>query len=139
MRKFVALVISIAFLSACTTGVTVMTDPSRSRLSVDGIPVTKRTPYKIRRGKSFFATGEVTVTTEAEGYNTEKKVLEQVVDGNCIGQTLAYSVGGALLLVFPILGLVYLPWCSKFEDESVFIELDAIKESPPAVGAGPNP
>ena len=44
-------------------------------------------------------------------------------DGECLGITTAASLLGGMLLILPILGLFYLPWCSKFAEDGYFIEL----------------
>ena len=45
------------------------------------------------------------------------------MDDDCLVQTSVWSIVGGLLIVLPIVGLLYLPWCTEFEQDGYEIRL----------------
>lgn len=123
MHRAVAAIVACVFSLACTTQTTLRTMPPDATVTINGRQVSSRTPYRVKASKLPFALGETVVEVTAEGYQADGLTLEQIMDDNCLLQTSVWSIVGGLLIALPIVGLLYLPWCTEFEQDGYEIQL----------------
>ena len=124
MRRLTSAVLAALLVTACSTQTTLRTLPRGANVVVDGRTMRTRPPYRVKATKIPFGIGETLVEVSEEGYATQFVPLDQVMDDTCLAMTATWSIVGGILLVVPILGLPYLPWCTEFGQDEYVVELE---------------
>ena len=123
--KAIALSLAVLLLTAsCRSGTVIRTNPTRADVVMNGELVAEQTPHELRPKTQIFSDAATEIRVRAPGYHDRTILAEQKLDGKCAATTIGGSVVGALLFVYPIVGLFYLPWCTQFEQRVYSVRLD---------------
>ena len=129
--RCLAILPAVALACSCSSVATrIVTNPENATITIDGSPHTS--PFVVRSQRRMFGFGGKAVRVDADGFNGHELVLEFVTDPKCVKDSLALVVT-AIFFIFPaVAGLVFLPWCTKFEEDEYFVELEPVEAMTPA-------
>lgn len=123
-------------MPGCTSKLDLRSSPHRVQVSLDGRLVAERTPVQIAVRRPAFGRPVRRLRLEAEGHVPLEVPVRLRPDSGCVTTCLAVAILGSPTLVPTIVGLLYLPWCTRLDPSTLDLELEAMPREAAAASAG---